>query len=44
MLVSERLSRPDRRLLGLPINLKRKPDDGERAYLAHHRRAFRFDQ
>jgi predicted restriction endonuclease len=42
MLVSKELSATDRRLFGLPKNLRRKPDQGERLYLAHHRRMFKF--
>jgi hypothetical protein len=42
MLVSKSLSAGDRRLFGLPMNLKRKPDAGEQRYLAQHRRAFKF--
>jgi hypothetical protein len=43
MLVSPRLSASDQRQLGLPMKLRRKPDAGERGYLAHHRNAFRFE-
>jgi hypothetical protein len=42
MLVSKTLSAEDRRLFGLPKNLKRKPDAGERRYLAQHRHTFKF--
>ena len=42
MLISKRLSARDQKLLGLPKNLRRKPSSGERSYLAHHRKAFKF--
>jgi hypothetical protein len=42
MLTSSRLSVADMRLLGLPAHLRRKPDAPQRAYLAHHRKTFRF--
>jgi HNH endonuclease len=42
MLISAELSAKDRRLLGLPKNLRRKPDLGEKAYLVHHRRTFKL--
>jgi hypothetical protein len=44
MLVSKELSATDRRVFGLPKNLRRKPDQGERLYLAHHRRMFKFER
>lgn len=42
MLVSKDLSGPDRRLFGLPKNLRRRPDAGERRYLTQHRKSFNF--
>jgi predicted restriction endonuclease len=42
MLVSKELSARDRRLFGLPMKLRRKPDAGERRYLAQHRKSFKF--
>jgi predicted restriction endonuclease len=42
MLVSEELSAKDRRLFGLPKNLRRKPDPGERSFLTLHRKSFNF--
>jgi len=42
MLVSKELSASDRRLFGLPKKLRRKPDAGERRYLAQHRKSFNF--
>ncbi len=40
MLISKSLSASDRRLFGLPMNLRRKPDLRESAYLAQHRKTF----
>jgi len=42
MLVSKDLSGSDRRLFGLPKNLRRRPEAGERRYLAQHRKSFNF--
>jgi hypothetical protein len=42
MLVSKDLSAGDRRLFGLPMKLRRPPDEGERRFLAQHRKSFKF--
>jgi len=42
MIVSKELSANDRRLFGLPKKLRRRPDAGERRYLAQHRESFNF--
>lgn len=42
MLTSSRLSSAEKRLLGLPAGLRKKPDARQRSYLAHHRKSFRF--
>jgi hypothetical protein len=42
MLTSSRLSAVQKRLLGLPGNLKKRPTSSERRYLAYHRQAFGF--
>jgi predicted restriction endonuclease len=42
MLTSSRLSAADLRLLGLPAELRKRPDASQRSCLAHHWKAFRF--
>lgn len=42
MLTSSRVSAADLRLLGLPADLRKRPDKRQRTYLAHHRKAFGF--
>jgi hypothetical protein len=42
MLTSCRLSAAEKRALGLPADLRRKPDARQRSYLAHHRKTFGF--
>ena len=42
MLVSKQPSEGDRRLFELQMTLRRKPDEGERHFLAQHRNSFNF--
>ena len=42
MLISSRLSKTEKRALGLSGRLRRKPDEQQRLYLAQHRKAFGF--
>lgn len=42
MLVSPRLPPSEMRALGIPIDLRQKPDAHQRIYLAYHRRKFRL--
>ena len=39
-MLTSRLSAAQKRLLGLPGNLKKKPTPSERRYLAYHRQTF----
>jgi predicted restriction endonuclease len=41
MIISQRIDHKNRKELGIPANLRRKPDARERRYLAEHRRVFR---
>jgi hypothetical protein len=41
-MLTSRLSAAQKRLLGLPGNLKKRPTSTERRYLAYHRQAFGF--
>jgi predicted restriction endonuclease len=42
MLTSARLSAADLRLLGLPADLRKRPDARQQSYLAYHRKTFGF--
>lgn len=42
MLIANQISRKERETLGLPSSLKKKPIEGERSFLAYHRKEYGF--